>query len=74
MQYRCTHSVWVIHQVNFSMDDKSELKWKFCSHHIAQGKQAKEATKSQRIKDGDEVDKVATIFKDGTDKDHRCVH
>ena len=34
--------------------------------HIAQGKQAKEATKSQMTKDGDQVEKVATIFKVGT--------
>ena len=34
--------------------------------HIAQGKQAKEATKSQMTKDGDQVEEVATIFKVGT--------
>ena len=34
--------------------------------HIAQGKQAKEATKSQMTKIGDHVEKVATIFKVGT--------
>ena len=34
--------------------------------HIAQGKQAKEATKSQMIKDGDQVEKVAAIVKVGT--------
>ena len=34
--------------------------------HIALVKQAKEATKSQMTKDGDQVEKVATIFKIGT--------
>ena len=37
--------------------------------HIAQGKQAKEATKSQMAHVGDQVDKVATIYKVGT---HCC--
>ena len=51
MQHKCTYSVWVIRQVNFSMDDKSELKDGLLPSpvHIAQSKQAKEATMSQMI-------------------------